>query len=86
MSRCRIQLKGECDTFEAQFYASEKKILELTRLLHEEQTLIPTLHQIGCTMSFYLRILYYFAQGELMYSQFYLINITCVSFFCLKQN
>ena len=27
------------DAFEAQFYASEKKVLELTRLLHEEQTL-----------------------------------------------
>ena len=34
-----IQLKGECDTFEAQFYASEKKVLELTRQLHEKQTL-----------------------------------------------
>ena len=33
------QLKGERDTFEAQFYASEKKVVELTRLLHEEQTL-----------------------------------------------
>ena len=34
-----IQLMGERDTFEAQFYASEKKVLELTRLLHEEKTL-----------------------------------------------
>ena len=34
-----IQLKGERDTFEAQFYLSEKKVLELTPLLHEEQTL-----------------------------------------------
>ena len=34
-----IQLKGERDTFEAQFYASEKKVLELTKQLHEEKTL-----------------------------------------------
>ena len=34
-----IQLKEECDTFETQFYASEKKILELTRLLHEENSI-----------------------------------------------
>ena len=31
-----IQLKGGRDTFEAQFYASEKKVLELTKQLHEE--------------------------------------------------
>ena len=34
-----VQLKEECDTFEAQFYASEKKVLELTRLLHEERNI-----------------------------------------------
>ena len=34
-----IQLKGECDTFEDQFYDSEKKALERTRQLHEEHTL-----------------------------------------------
>ena len=34
-----IQLKEEWDTFEAQFYASEKKVLELTKKLHEEQSL-----------------------------------------------
>ena len=39
LQRSWIQLKGECNTFEAQFYASDKKVLELTRLLHEEQTL-----------------------------------------------
>ena len=39
LQRDWIQLKGERDTFEAQFYASEKKVLELTRLLHEKQTL-----------------------------------------------
>ena len=39
LQRSWIQLKGECNTFEAQFYASEKKVLELTRQLHEEQTL-----------------------------------------------
>ena len=33
LQRDRIQLKEERDTFEAQFYASEKKVLELTRLL-----------------------------------------------------
>ena len=38
LQRDWIQLKGERDTFEAQFYTSEKKVLELTRLLHEEQT------------------------------------------------
>ena len=31
-----IQLKEEWNTFEASFYASEKKVLELTRRLHEE--------------------------------------------------
>ena len=39
LQRSWIQLKGERDTFKVQFYASEKKVLELTRLLHEEQTL-----------------------------------------------
>ena len=39
LQRSWIQLKGEHDTFEAQFYASEKKVLELTRKLHEKQTL-----------------------------------------------
>ena len=34
-----VQLKEERDTFEAQFYASEKKVLELTRLLHEERNI-----------------------------------------------
>ena len=33
-----IQLKEERDTFEAQFYASEKRVLELTKQLHEEQS------------------------------------------------
>ena len=39
LQRDWIQLKGERDNFESQFYASEKKVSELTRLLHEEQTL-----------------------------------------------
>ena len=34
-----IQLKEEQDTFETQFYASEKKVLELTRLLHKEKSI-----------------------------------------------
>ncbi|XP_058771932.1 uncharacterized protein LOC131645406 [Vicia villosa] len=34
-----IQLKEERDTFETQFYASEKKVLELTKRLHEEQSI-----------------------------------------------
>ena len=34
-----IQLKEKRDTFESQFYASEKKVLELTKRLHEEQNL-----------------------------------------------
>ena len=34
-----IQLKEERDTFETQFYASEKKVLELTKRIHEEQNL-----------------------------------------------
>lgn len=34
-----IQMKEERDTFETQFYASEKKNLELTKLLHEEQSI-----------------------------------------------
>ena len=39
MPKSWIQLKEEQDTFEANFYASEKKVLELTRQLHEEQNL-----------------------------------------------
>ena len=34
-----IQLKEERDTFKARFYASEKKVLELTKNLHEERSL-----------------------------------------------
>ena len=34
-----VQLKEERDTFEAQFYAREKKVLELTKLLHEERNI-----------------------------------------------
>ena len=34
-----IQLKEEWDTFESKFYATEKKVLELTKQLHEEQNL-----------------------------------------------
>ena len=33
-----VQLKEERDTFEAQFYASEKRILELTKKLQEEKS------------------------------------------------
>ena len=36
LQRSWIQLKEERDTFETQFYAREKKVLELTRQLHEE--------------------------------------------------
>ena len=39
MQKSWIQLKEERDTFEASFYASEKKVLELTRRRHEEETL-----------------------------------------------
>ena len=39
LQRSWIQLKGERDTFETQFYASEKKVLELMRQLHEERSL-----------------------------------------------
>ena len=38
MQKSWIQLKEEHNTFEASFYASEK-VLELTRRLHEEETL-----------------------------------------------
>ena len=31
-----VQLKEEQDTFETQFYASEKEVLELTKKLHKE--------------------------------------------------
>ena len=37
--RSWIQLKGERYTFETHFYASEKKVLELARQLHEERIL-----------------------------------------------
>ena len=34
-----IQLKEERETFEAQCYASEKRVLELIKQLHEERSL-----------------------------------------------
>ena len=39
LQRAWIHLNEERDTFETQFYASEKKVLELTRQLHEERSL-----------------------------------------------
>ena len=39
LQRSWIQLKGERDTFEARVYESEKKVLELTRQLHEERSM-----------------------------------------------
>ena len=39
LQRSWIQLKEEQDTFETRFYASEKKVLEITRLLHEERSI-----------------------------------------------
>ena len=38
LQRDWIQLKEERDTFEAQFYASDKKVLELIKQLHEERS------------------------------------------------
>ena len=39
MQKSWTHLKEERDTSEASFYANEKKVLELTRQLHEEDTL-----------------------------------------------
>ena len=39
LKRSWIQLKEEKDTFEAQSYASEKRVLELTKILHEERSI-----------------------------------------------
>ena len=39
LQRDWIQLNGEWDTFEAQFYANKKKVLELTKQLYKEKTL-----------------------------------------------
>ena len=39
MQKSWIQLKEEWDSLETSLHASEKKVLELTRLLHEEKTL-----------------------------------------------
>ena len=39
LQRDWLQLKEERDIFEAQFYASEKKVLELTKKLHEERNM-----------------------------------------------
>ena len=41
LQKAWVQLKEERDTFEAQYYASEKKVLELTKLLHEEKKRTP---------------------------------------------
>ena len=37
LQKAWVQLKEERDTFETQYYVSEKKVLELTKLLHEEK-------------------------------------------------
>ncbi|MEM5332335.1 hypothetical protein VSR34_38570, partial [Paraburkholderia sp. JHI2823] len=39
MQKSWIQLKEERNSLEANLHANEKKVLELTRLLHEEKTL-----------------------------------------------
>ena len=39
LQKAWVQLKEERDTFKAQYYASEKTVLELTKLLHEEKNL-----------------------------------------------
>ena len=39
LKRSWIQLKEERDTFKAQCYANEKKVLKLTKLLHEERNI-----------------------------------------------
>ena len=39
MQKSWIQLKEEWNSLETNLHASEKKVLELTRLLHEEKTL-----------------------------------------------
>ena len=39
LQKAWVQLKEERETFEAQLYASEKKVLELTKLLHEDKNL-----------------------------------------------
>ena len=39
MQKSWIQLKEERNSLESSLHASEKKVLELTRLLHEEKTL-----------------------------------------------
>ena len=38
LQRSWIHTKEERDTFEAQFYTSEKKVLELTKQLHKEKS------------------------------------------------
>ena len=55
-----IQLKEERDTFEAQFHASEKKVLELTRQLHEEQNLNAYIAPKRMRSTFCLRSLFCF--------------------------
>ena len=39
LQRNWVQLKEERDTFGARFYTSEKKVLEVTKQLHEEWSL-----------------------------------------------
>ena len=39
LQKSGIQLKEERDTFETQFYSSAKKLLELTKRIHEEHSL-----------------------------------------------
>ena len=58
LQRDWIQLKGEWDTFEAQLYASKKKVLELTKQLHEEWSL--NAYKEDAYNLFILEFLYFF--------------------------
>ena len=84
LQRDWIHLKGEHDTLEAQFYASEKKVLELTRLLHEEQTLNAYIAPKRMQTTFLSLSFVLFCLRGIYVFKLYLINITCVSF-CLKR-
>ena len=70
LKRDWIQLKEERDTFEAQFYASEKKVLELTRQRHEERILNTYIAPKRMHTTFCLRVFVFLCKPKrgMMYS------------------
>ena len=84
-----IQLKEERDTFEAQFCASEKKVLKLTKQLHEERSLNAYIVPKRMRSTFLSKEFLYFISFTVSLKrhdvlELGFINTTCVSFLSKK--